>query len=62
MSLMATSSLSFLLAWRKMGRVYSLLSGSGQLTSDTADALGLSNSFRTLVIFISVRNPTAPSV
>lgn len=51
-----------LLAWRKMGRVCSLLSGSGELTSDSADALGISNSFRILVIFIGVRNPTAPSL
>lgn len=42
----------------KQGRVCALIHGSSQLTSDSADALVINNSFRTLVIFISVRNPT----
>lgn len=42
----------------KQGRVCALIHGSGQLTSGSADALVINNSFRTLVIFISVGNPT----
>lgn len=44
----------------KQGRVCALIHGSGQLISDSADALGINNSFRTLVIFISVRSSQCP--